>query len=246
MGSTDSRAFEVVVLASSFRSPGARRSIVENSPQSVVDLYYVVVASPQWSQATSLAEQAMVVARVLEENPTLEQRYQADVDAGLLGFGAGEDDEVDAAIRDVQRALSPQAEMTETTDDGLLGGGPTEEWAPWPPGGGDHLPMAEPPADMAEPPAAPMPPPAMAEPPAAPPPAPDPIDAGPPPADAESADGEAVDGQPDEGEEVHTWLNVQLYDYEGPLAVAIPYTLAVFFGEKSAAAQAAAPTTPSC
>ena len=36
---------------------------------------------------------------------------------------------------------------------------------------------------------------------------------------------------------------MQLDDYEGPLAVAVPYTLAVFFGEKSAAAQAAAPTT---
>ena len=36
---------------------------------------------------------------------------------------------------------------------------------------------------------------------------------------------------------------MQLDDWEGPLAVAIPYTLAVFFGEKSAAAQAAALTT---
>jgi hypothetical protein len=114
---------------------------------------------------------------------------------------------VDTAIADVQRALRPQADMSGPPDDGLLGGGPTEEWAPRPPVRTRGLEMAEPPSPPA-----------------------------PPPADDTAADA-------DEGHEVNTWLNVQLDDYEGPLAVAIPYTLAVFFGEKSAAAQAAAPTT---
>ena len=233
MGSTDSRAFEVVALASSFRSPRGRPFIVEFFPQSVVDLYDAVVASPEWSQATDLAEQALVVARVLEEDPALAQRYQADVDAGLLGFGAGEDEEVDSAIRDVEQVLNPQADMAGPPDDGLLGGGPTEEWAPRPPVVTRGLEMAERPSP---PPPPPPPPPAADSPPA---PGEPPVAAGPP----SGADPTAADGGDGDGDEVHTWLNVQLDDHEGPLAVAVPYTLAVFFGEKSAAAQAAAPTT---
>ena len=244
MGSLDSRAFEVVALASAFGNPRGRPFLVEFFPQSVVDLYDAVTVSPQWSAAAGLTEQALVIARVLEEDPALAQRYQADVDAGLMGFGAGEDDEIDAAIREVERALSPKADMAGPPDDGLLGGGPADEWKP-------ALPGAEPPIAMAEPPA-PEPPPAEAqfEPEALPPmvPAPPlaaepPIAAG-PPAGAESpVAAESAPGEGGEGDTVNTWLNVQLDDWEGPLAVAMPYTLAVFFGEKSAVAQAAAPAT---
>ncbi len=234
MGSPDSRVFEVVILASAFRDPRGRSAIVEFFPQSVVDLYDIVVAHPDWHETDTLAQKALLVARVLQEDESLAARYQADVDAGLMGFGAGEDEEMDAAIREVGDTLNPTFEMAPPPDDGLLGGGPTEGWAP-------DLPMAEPPAEMAEPPADGRTTTAMAEPPA-PPPAVDapplaPVSAGPPSADVPSAD------QAEEGDAVQTWLNVQLDDWDGPLAVAIPYTLAVFFGEKSAAAQAAAPTT---
>ena len=46
MGSLDSRAFEVVALASAFRNPRGRPFMVEFFPQSVVDLYDAVVATP--------------------------------------------------------------------------------------------------------------------------------------------------------------------------------------------------------
>ena len=98
MGSTDARAFEVVLLAAAFRNPRGRAYIVEFFPQSVVDLYDIVVAHPDWHETDSLTAKALLVARILDVETDVAARYQADVDAGVLGFGAGEDPEMDAAI----------------------------------------------------------------------------------------------------------------------------------------------------
>ncbi|HEY3337217.1 MAG TPA: hypothetical protein VGK18_01825 [Propionicimonas sp.] len=85
MGSIQERAAEVVILAAPFRQ--GRDVIVRDFPPSVLDLYDAVVARPDWVTARNLTQLALVVARVLDANPALEARYQADVDAGLLGFG---------------------------------------------------------------------------------------------------------------------------------------------------------------
>ncbi len=153
MGSTDTRAFEVVLLAAAFRNPRGRAYIVEFFPQSVVDLYDIVVAHPDWHETDNLTAKALLVARILDVETDVAARYQADVDAGVLGFGAGEDPEMDAAIAEVGQVLAPEA-AAPPADDGLLGGdAPTEGWAP-------DLPAAEPPGQMAEPPAPAPPPPA--------------------------------------------------------------------------------------
>ena len=59
MGSTDTRAFEVVLLAAAFRNPRGRAYIVEFFPQSVVDLYDVVVAHPDWHETDNLTAKAL-------------------------------------------------------------------------------------------------------------------------------------------------------------------------------------------
>lgn len=183
MGSTDARAFEVVLLAAAFRNPRGRAYIVEFFPPSVVDLYDIAVAHPDWHETDNLTAKALLIARILDAETDVAARYQADVDAGVLGFGAGEDPEMDAAFAEVGRVLAPEPGAAPA-DDGLLG------------------------ADA--------------------------------PAEGPPADDRTI---PVPNDTVQTWLNVQLDDWEGPLAVAVPYTLAVFFGEKSAAAQAAALTT---
>jgi len=273
MGSRQERAFEVVVLAASFRDRRGRAFIAEYFPQSVLDLYDVVVARGDWRSATDLTEQALVVARVLDEDPQLEARYQADVDAGELGFGDGEDDEMDTAVANVTRELVPLT-SAEPPDDGLLGGGGDEE-RPWRP----EMPMAPPPpAPSAPPPPAPStPPPPAPSPPrspatsAPPPPSPprtppaapprfpeptplpfpeepeplpelDPETGGPPPADGPGDPEEAANGEETESDTIHSWLNAELDSGGEPLQVAKPYTLAVYFGEESATAVAAAPT----
>lgn len=130
MGTPEERVFEVVVLAAAFRNPRGRDYIVENFPQSVVDLYDAVVAWPEWSEAPDLTERALIVAYALREDQALADRYQADVDAGLLGFGAGEDDEIETAIREVDRMLNAKASMAPSGS-GLLGGDEGDEsWMP--------------------------------------------------------------------------------------------------------------------
>ena len=115
MGSPQERAFEVVVLAASFRDARGRPWIVENFPPSVVDLFDAVLAQPDWPAAAGdLTEAGLIVARVLEEDSELAARYQADVDAGHLGFGAGEDEEMDAAVRAVTGALAPPTMPLDT------------------------------------------------------------------------------------------------------------------------------------
>src|SRR6188768_618879 len=109
MGSTDARAFEVVLLAAAFRNPRGRAYIVEFFPQSVVDLYDIVVAHPGWQETDSLTAKALLVARILDAETDVAARYQADVDAGVLGFGAGEDPEMDAAIDQIGQVLAPEA-----------------------------------------------------------------------------------------------------------------------------------------
>ncbi|BDV30705.1 CHAT domain-containing protein [Microbacterium terricola] len=219
MGSFEERAFEVVLLAAAFRNPRGRAYVAEFFPASVVDLYDAVVADGAWQAARNLTEQGLVIARALDEYPDIAAAYQASVDAGELGFGAGEDEEMDAAIRDVTAALDPGASGAEPVEsaaddpgsDGLLGATePVTE------------PLAEAPPELAPPPvaAAPAAPPPVAAAPAAPPAAP-----------------------PAAGDEVQTWLNAEVDNDGNPLQVATPYTFAVFFGEKSATAQAAAVAT---
>src|SRR5689334_14470184 len=109
MGSKEERAFEAVILANSFLDKRGRTAIVEFFPPSVVDLYDAVVVRPDWQNAATLTERAFVVIAVLDEDPALADRYQADVDAGRLGFGAGEDEAIDLAIGEVSSALGAQA-----------------------------------------------------------------------------------------------------------------------------------------
>ena len=142
MGSNDERAFEAVILANTFLDPRGRASIEELFPQSVVDLYDAVVARPEWQSAATLTERAFIVIAALEADPDLDARYRADVEAGLLGFGAGEDEKIDTAIGEVLDALGGTMAESAGPDDGLLGGGPSESWSPLAP--------MEPPAETRE------------------------------------------------------------------------------------------------
>ncbi|MFH8249946.1 CHAT domain-containing protein [Microbacterium sp. B2969] len=108
MASDDERAIEAVILANTFLDARGRPAIAEWFPQSVVDLYDAVVARPDWQSATSLAERALAILSALRGDPDLEARFRADADAGRLGFGAGEDAEIDAAIEQVQSALGDE------------------------------------------------------------------------------------------------------------------------------------------
>jgi len=106
--SIQERAVSCVILAASFRrGPDG----VRDFPPSVRDLYHAVVARPDWVTARSLTQQALVVCSVLLGSPALDARYQADVDAGLLGFGAGEDEEMARATADVEQALGRAAQQ---------------------------------------------------------------------------------------------------------------------------------------
>ena len=226
MRSPEERAVEVVVLANSFRA--GRDAIARDFPASVTALYDAVITRPEWASAATLTEQALVIAHVLEDSPELAAAYQADVDAGLLGFGAGDDAEVDAAIHSVQDALEPKAEMAGP-DDGLLSGpvdGDTDTaWRPLPGGEPGPPPVPSPSPAPSVPPATPPPPPMPA--PVVPPATP----ATPPPADAPPADA------------VQTWLNAELNDPHAALQVAQTRTLALSYGEKSEQAVAAAAAT---
>ncbi|WP_375384240.1 CHAT domain-containing protein [uncultured Microbacterium sp.] len=239
MGSTQARAVEVVVLARLFADPRGRAYVAEILPPSAVDLFDAATADPQWATATDLTERALIVARALRSNAALERRYQADVDAGHLGFGAGEDSDTDAAVQAVQRALEPQADA-ELPSDGLLGGDDAADSV-----GDAWVPEASPP-----PPPSP-PPPAPAAPAPAPAPAPPSVErrlpsglttavprvdiAPPPPVGADDVElAEAA---------VSTWLNAELDQPDTALAPATTRTLAVFFGAQSTKAAAAEPAT---
>jgi len=238
MGSHDARAFEVVALAAAFRNPGGRSYIAEFFPQAVVDLYDAVVADAHWRSASTLTMQALAVDLVLMLHPEIAARYQADVDGGRLGFGAGEDDELETAMREVVAALDP-AHGRGTDDsleasvdgdsDGLLGGAnPAQEWQP-------DLPTADFPSDTAEPPSSGLP--------MAPPAAADPVSAGPPPPGepAPAPPAEPVPAPP-AGDTVQTWLNAELDGDPNRFRVDESRLLSVFFDvARSRHAVAAAP-----
>jgi len=270
MGSTQERAFESVILANSFMDKRGRAAIVEFFPASVVDLYDAVVARADWQNAATLTERAFAVLAALDADPALTARYQADVDAGKLGFGAGEDEAIDLAISEVSSALGVQEEPVAAddvqegppADDGLLGGETAE-----PPASDEMAPPPPPPPAPA--PAAPAPPPVAAEP--APPPvlaAPAPAPARPgwwrrlrraarPPVTApapprrdrlpESAappDETAADASDEASpvETVQTWLNAEVQGGHDTLSAGEEYVLGISFGERSATAAGAAPT----
>ncbi len=130
MGSSDERAFEAVILANTFLNRRGRTFIAESFPPSVVDLYDAVVSNAEWQSAATLTERALIVIAVLEADADLAARYRADADAGLLGFGAGEDEKVDTAIGEVLEVLGGTIAESAGPDDGLLGGGPSESWSP--------------------------------------------------------------------------------------------------------------------
>jgi hypothetical protein len=243
MGSTQERAFESVILANSFIDRRGRAAIVESFPPSVVDLYDAVVVRADWQNAATLTERAFVVLAALEADPALAARYQADVDAGRLGFGAGEDEAIDLAISEVSSALGAQA--APGADDGLLGG----ETA----GPPDSIDLAPPPVFAPSiPPPASMPAPGPPPPPPPPPPAP-PVTSFVPPPTMESADdlGAASGGgpvaaerreEPPPAEMVQTWLNAEVHGGYETLQAGEEYILGISFGERSATAAGAAPT----
>jgi hypothetical protein len=101
MGLLGERAFESVSLATLFGDDRGRRFIADRYPGSVLELYDAVVAHSAWPGATSLSERAVVVAMVLMKRPDTARRFRSDLNAGLLGFGYGDDEEWDAALRDV-------------------------------------------------------------------------------------------------------------------------------------------------
>ncbi|MFT4137205.1 CHAT domain-containing protein [Microbacterium sp.] len=140
-----SRIVEAVILARTFAGASGRDAVAADFPPSVVDLYDAVVGRTEWAKATTLAERARVVLQVLDDDADLNARYRADADAGRLGFGAGEDDELDAAVR----SLEPRARsITVDPGDGLLSGGAGDRsWHP-------VLPVAPKPAAPAPPSAA--------------------------------------------------------------------------------------------
>jgi hypothetical protein len=214
MGSIAERSFEYVVLAAAFRR--GRTHVSEFFPASVVALFDAVVDDPHWRDGGSLAEQALILARALERRDDLAARFRADVDAGLLGFGAGEDDEIDRAIVEVRTALESEAPETDgsTTEagGGLLGADDEEQ-----------------PESTAAPPAPSMPP--SFDLPELGPEVDAPVSAAPapePPADTDT---------------ITSWLNAEL-DREGaPLQTGDARTMAVFFGALSPHAVAAAPAS---
>ena len=219
MVSIQERAVSCVILAASFRrGPDGVRDL----PPSVHDLYEAVVARPDWVTARSLTQQALVVCRVLIGSPALDARYQADVDAGLLGFGAGEDDEMTRATADVEQALTEDAQQgqqqqqqqeqqepgdqqqqqqeQQVDDGGLLGGGESEPWHPEPPTVSEDA----------------------------------------PPTVSEDAPPTVSDGRGPGAEEpdiIHTWLNAGLTE-GGELQVATPHGFEVYLGERSSTAEA--------
>ncbi|WP_439593958.1 CHAT domain-containing protein [Microbacterium sp.] len=236
--STEERAFEVVVLAMSFRRENARADIAEYFPPSVLALYDAVVADPRWDKAATLAEAALVVDDVLNENDDLAAAYQASVDAGEMGFGDGEDAEMDAAMAEVTRMLGdrparhidlPTQDLAESAgpddpsygsdglgmagggaSDGLLGG--EEPVRPWEP--------QMPPTVGGE--AGPPPPPVVAPPaPAVPPAVPD--------AAAPSASGDTI----------ATVLNAELDGDRTRLTTGEKRQLSVFFDESASGAAVA-------
>ena len=217
MLSIQERAVACVILAASFRrGPESVRDL----PSSVHDLYRAVVARPDWATARNLTQQALVVCRVLIGSPALDARYEADVRAGRLGFGAGEDEEMARATADVEQALNEQWQQEQqgqqqqqqqqqeqeaggqqqqqqqqgqgpTRGGGLLDGGePSEPWQPMPPG---------------------------------------------PP----TATDDAPTGVGEEPDIIHTWLNAGLTE-GGDLQVAQPHGFEVYLGERSSTAQAVA------
>lgn len=139
MLSIQERAVACVLLAASFRrGPEGIRDL----PSSVNDLYQAVVTRPDWVTARNLTQQALVVCRVLLESPVLDARYEADVNSGRLGLGAGGNEEMARATADVEQALvqasqqgqqqQQQQEQQEQHNDGggLLGGGESDPWQP--------------------------------------------------------------------------------------------------------------------
>lgn len=132
----DALAFEAVTLAATFRR--GRAFVAEFLTPSVVDLYDATVADPEWAESADLARQALVILRVLQSDAELAAGYQADVQAGLLGFGASEDENIARAIAEVVERLGevaeaapppPPAPSMAPPGDGLLGEeGPVTEF----------------------------------------------------------------------------------------------------------------------
>jgi CHAT domain len=103
---------EAVVLARTFERP--RSFLVESDfPDSVLRLYDRVTADPGWATAPDLAERAYLVFLALEQDGELRAAYEADRDAGLLGFGAGEDEELETALDALSRRVRPEEAMVE-------------------------------------------------------------------------------------------------------------------------------------
>jgi hypothetical protein len=218
MGSIAEMSVEVVALAAAFRR--GRAHVAQLFPTSVVALYEAAIADPAWPDNGSLTGQALALAELLKRHEELATRLRADIDAGRLGFGAGDDDEVDRAVGEVRAAL----EASSRTDDGLLGdsgdahpAGPGDAGPPPPP-------AADPP-DVGMPADMPAPAPPSFEPPTA---DPGPIGAG---------------GSPTATDSITSWLNAELDAPSIPLQQGRPRVLAVFFGARSEHAVAAAPTT---
>ena len=111
MTSIQGLAVEVVICAAVFRRG---RPAPSGFPKSVVDLYDAVVDRPDWRTARDLTQQGLVVARALAKDPDLNARFQADVDAGLIGFGAAEAEELEEAMRGVEQALGQQGERQQS------------------------------------------------------------------------------------------------------------------------------------
>lgn len=223
MDPEDALAFEVVTLAGSFRR--GRAFVAEFLTPAVTDLYDAVVTRADWIFAADLADQAFAIASALREDPDLAARYRADVESGALGFGAGEDDEIERAIAEVRRRLTPLQSAPPPDETPLESAPPDDISWPMPP------PSMAPPPPMA-------PPPSMGPPPPAAPPSDGLLGGGPdrewtpsPPA-AESPDADIVD----------SWLNAEID--ETALAPQEPALLAVHFGERSTTGYSAAVGIP--
>lgn len=205
-----------VRLADVFTRSTDRAAIAGGYPPSVVDLYDVVVARPDWSRAETLVERGLSIVLALDQDVDLGERVETDIAAGRVEFdpiGA----EVEAAIREVEQVFAPRAAQSaappsaapptldlpsfappfEVFPDGLLGGVPQfpadtiAESASSPPAG-----------DIPTPPAGDLP-------------------------------------SPPVGDIIGTWLNAELLGDQS-LRADISTTLALSYGEQSATAIATA------
>lgn len=212
-----------VSLARVFSRAADRAEIVDGYPPSLVELYDVVVAHPDWQRAATLADRAFVVVLTLDQDDDLAERVDTDGAAAAVAFDPL-DAEAHAAIREIEEAFAPRSAQNPAalpvpgTDDGLLGGEVVEG------GGGSWIPHL--PIEDWSPPAAASPAESI---PAQPP---EPLSVQP---DAEPA--EPV--TPTSEETIGTWLNAELTG-DRPLRVGTASALALSYGEQSPTAIATA------